>query len=80
MALYQVVFFQVTVTLKLSNMMNLTRQLGTAGKERLLTYRSQEMKGRLPIPGIKIFMVITQHQKNEDSTGSNTVATYHCGV
>lgn len=63
MALYHVVFFQVTMTLKLSNMMSFTRKLGTARKEGLLTYWSQEMKGRLPIPRIKIFMVIIQHQE-----------------
>lgn len=56
-------FFQVTVILELPNVMNLTRQLGTAGKEGLLTYWSQKIKGSLPRPGIKILMVIIQHQE-----------------
>ena len=56
-------FFHVTATTELSNMMDLIMQLGTAGKEGLLTYWSQKTKGSLPRPDRKILMVIIQNQE-----------------
>lgn len=55
--------FHVTTTIELSNVMDLTRQQGTAGKEGLLIYWSQKMKGSLPRPDRKILMVIIQNQE-----------------
>lgn len=50
-------------TIELSNVMDLTRQLGTAGREGMLTYWSQKTKGSLPRPDRRILMVIIQNQE-----------------
>lgn len=56
-------FLHVNTAIELSNMKDLTRQLGTAGKEELLTYWSQKTKGSLPRPDKKILTVIIQNQE-----------------
>jgi len=61
--LIRCLLFHVTATTELSNAMDLTRHLGTAGKEGLLTYWSQKTKGSLPRPDRKILMVIIQNQE-----------------
>lgn len=56
-------FLHVTTEIELSIMMDLTRQLGTAGKEELLTYWSQKTKGSLPRPDKKILTMIIHNQE-----------------
>lgn len=69
----------VTTAIELSNMMDLTRQLGTAGKEELLTYWSQKTKGSLPRPDKKILTVIIQNQETRiHCYWKEHTATYCC--